>query len=218
MANPSDNRSGRRSRDGDPSVTPLSGPMNTCAVCGASYPRGQSCPRCRRAQVSAGAGGVDKGKWTLIVVLVALFGGLMVGAYFVVKGMAHTGEQYGRALQSAQKRGTGVSCAVQLAVIHKSLQIAAESADGKFPRALTELYSARELHCPANEEVPYVYVPGQDQSMPGDNVLVYEPRATHDGRCSVLRLNGKVEMLPTQDLAAELDKTRAVIAAAKRGP
>jgi hypothetical protein len=149
---------------------------------------------------------------------VVLFGGLMVGAYFVVKSMAHTGEQYGRALQSAQKRGAGVSCAVQLATIHKSLQIAAAANDGKFPRALTELYSARELHCPANEDVPYLYVPGQDQTMPGDNVLVYEPRATHDGRCAVLHLNGKVEMLPMQELTAELDKTRAAIAAARHAP
>jgi hypothetical protein len=192
--------------------------MNTCAVCGATYPRGQSCPRCHRAQISRGGGGFDKGKWTLIIVLVVLFGGLMVGAYFVVKGMAHTGEQYGRALQSAQKRGIGVSCAVQLVVIHKSLLMAAEGNGGKLPRALTELYSARDLHCPGNEEVPFVYVPGQNESMPGDNVLVYEPRATHDGRCAVLRLNGKVDMLPTQDLATELDKTRAVIAAGGRAP
>jgi hypothetical protein len=215
MANPSDNRP---RADAGRAATPSNVPMNTCAVCGATYPRGQSCPRCHRAQISRGGGGGDRGKWTLIIVLVVLFGGLMVGAYFVVKGMAHTGEQYGRALQSAQKRGAGVSCAVQLVTIHKSLQIAAAAAEGQFPRALTELYSARDLHCPANEDVPYVYVPGQNESMPGDNVLVYEPRATHDGRCAVLRLNGKVDMLLTQDLAAELDKTRAVIAAGGRAP
>jgi hypothetical protein len=215
MANPSDNRS---RRDAQRPATPSNVPMNTCAVCGASYPRGQSCPRCHRAEVRVAAGGFDRGKWTVILVGLALFGGLMVGAYFVIKSMAHTGEQYGRALQDARKRGSSVSCRVQMATIHQSLQVAAAAADGKYPRALTELYSASELHCPADPNVPYVYVPGQDQTMPGDNVLVYEPRATHDGRCSVLRLNGKVDMLSTQQLAAELDKTRAVIAAARRAP
>ncbi len=190
--------------------------MNTCVICGARYPRGQTCPQCRPQRYRAAAGGIDTGKWVTIAVLVGLFAALMVGAYFVVRGLAGSGEKYGRALHGAAERGSEVSCAVQLAVIHKSLQIAAASADGKFPRALTELYSPGELRCPSAAEATYVYVPGQDQSMPADNVLVYESKPVHKGRCSVLRLGGKVELLTTQELAVELDKTRTLIAAKRR--
>lgn len=187
--------------------------MNTCVICGARYPRGQTCPQCRPQRYRSAAGGIDTGKWVTIAVVVGLFGVLMVGAYFVIRGMAQSGEKYGRGLQSAAQRGSEVSCAVQLAVIHRSLQVAAASADGRFPRSLTELYSPSELHCPSTAEAAYIYVPGQDQSMPADNVLVYESKPVHKGRCSVLRLGGKVELLTTQELAAEVDKTRAVIAA-----
>ena len=72
---------------------------------------------------------------------------------------------------------------LQLRNIYESLRVSAVSADGKFPASLTELYSASELHCPGPNGPAYVYVPGQDQSMPGGNVLIYERR----GRSTMAR-------------------------------
>ncbi|MCJ7544287.1 MAG: hypothetical protein MUP47_06935 [Phycisphaerae bacterium] len=190
--------------------------MNTCVVCGAQYPRGQSCPRCRPQRYRAASGGFDKGKWGLIAVGVAVFLLLMIGAYFVIKGLAKGGQEYGQALHGAQERGSEVGCTLQLTNVYRSLQIAAMSADGKFPASLGELYSPGELHCPSREGPAYVYVPGQDLSMPGSNVLVYEAAPAHDGKCSVLRLNGRVELLTPEALQAELDRTRRAMAPRRR--
>ncbi len=189
--------------------------MNTCVVCGASYPQGQACPTCRPASYrpAFSAGG---GKWVTIAVAVLLFAGLMTGAYFVIKGLAKTGEEYGKALGGAEAKSGEVACALQLDSIYKSIRIATTANDGRLPDRLEELYPPGELHCPVRGGPAYKYVPGQTQSMPPDNVLVYEAEPFHKGKCSVLRLNGVIELLTPAELAAALAKTRQAIAAAEK--
>lgn len=215
MTNRSDSRNLHRAGGPDPRPAP-SDAMNTCVVCGAQYPRGQSCPRCRPQRYRPASGGFDKGKWAIVAVLVGVFALLMTGAYFVIKSLARTGEEYGQALHGAQERGGEVACALQLTNIYRSLQIAAMSADGRFPASLVELYSPGQLRCPSRDGPPYVYVPGQDQSMPGGNVLIYEDAPAHDGKCSVLRLNGRVELLTPEEVKAAVDKTHALISSKRQ--
>ncbi len=186
---------------------------SVCAVCGTRYPRGQSCPRCRRPSYRATSGGFDKGKWITIAAIVGLFAGLMTGAYFVIKMMAQTGEQYGHALVGARERASDVGCTLQLTNIFRSLDTAAMAADGKFPASISELYSPSSFHCPSRDGPPYKYITGQDRSMPPSNVLVYETAPAHEGKCSVLRLGGTVELLTPEQVQAAVAETHRVIAA-----
>lgn len=156
------------------------------------------------------------GKWSIILALVILFGLLMTGAYFVIKGLSQTGGEYGHALIDSRERGEDVGCALQLRNIYESLRIAAMGADGQMPESLRELYSPGDLHCPAPNGPEYVYIRGNTLSMSADNVLVYEPAPAHQGKCSVLRLGGAVGLLTPEELERELAKTRRVIAGPRR--
>jgi len=187
--------------------------MNTCVVCGTTYPRGQACPRCHPQAYAPRFGGPGGSKWVTIGAVVAVFALLMVGAYFVIKGLATTGEQYGKALHGAQEKASDVACALQLSNIYQSIQADTIANDGQFPASLSAYYTPRELHCPSKDGPAYVYVPGQDQSMPASNVLIYETEPVHEGKCSVLRLNGRVELLSPAQLQAALEATRQSMAA-----
>jgi hypothetical protein len=199
-------------QEGPPPAAPTEA-ENTCAVCGAVYPRGSTCPRCHTSRSKAAGGGFDKGKWITIAAVVGLFALLMTGAYFVIKMFAQTGEQYGHALIGARERAGDVGCALQLTNIYRSLETAALAADGKYPDSITELYSLSAFHCPARDGPAYQYIPGQDRSMPPDNVLVYETAAAHEGRCSVLRLSGAVELLTPQEVQTAVAETQRVLEA-----
>jgi len=43
--------------------------------------------------------------------------------------------------------------------------------------------------------------------MLSDNILVFEPKAVHDGRCSVLRLSGRIELLTPDELKKAIGAT-----------
>jgi hypothetical protein len=43
------------------------------------------------------------------------------------------------------------------------------------------------------------------------NILIYEPKPVHDGRCGVLRLGGQIELLTPEELQQALEQTRASI-------
>ena len=45
--------------------------------------------------------------------------------------------------------------------------------------------------------------------MPAENVLLYEPEAVHDGRCSILRLGGQLELLSPEELQVAVARTLA---------
>ena len=55
----------------------------------------------------------------------------------------------------------------------------------------------------------YVYIPGQNSTMSPINVLVYETKPVHDGRCNVLRLGGQIELLTLEQLQQAVTKTLA---------
>jgi len=71
---------------------------------------------------------------------------------------------------------------------------------------------AEKLRCPSGSGRQYVYIPDQDPTMPGDNVLLYETEAVHRGRCHVLRLSGEIEKLTPAELDAAVAETKRRIA------
>jgi hypothetical protein len=47
--------------------------------------------------------------------------------------------------------------------------------------------------------------------MPPTNILLYEPKPVHDGRCSVLRLGGQLELLTSEELQHAITQTLATL-------
>ena len=45
--------------------------------------------------------------------------------------------------------------------------------------------------------------------MPGSNVLIYEPNAVHNGRCSVLLLSGEIGLATPEELKQGIQSTLA---------
>ena len=87
------------------------------------------------------------------------------------------------------------------------------SAFGSYPPDLQELVGngmlpASALRAPDSAKQAYAYIPGQKQSMSGDNILVYEEKPIHRDTCNVLRLGGRIEQLTVEQLNQALEQTR----------
>ena len=103
-------------------------------------------------------------------------------------------------------------CKARLARLHRALKRYAATND-TFPPSLQELVdsgfaSQAQLRCAGRARGKYAYIAGQNESMDGGNVLVYEPQRSHNGQCHVLRLNGTVQLLPPEDMEAAVEATR----------
>ncbi|OHB77329.1 MAG: hypothetical protein A2Z25_16280 [Planctomycetes bacterium RBG_16_55_9] len=166
---------------------------------------------------------LDSGKYapvssggTIINVIVALifFGLLAAGILWLIKGFADVGQQYGETMVQTTYRAETVKCQTNLRAIGQNIQMYAISNDAFPPsqEALVEWSGSTQLfRCPASEGESYIYLPGQTPAMPPDNVLVYEPKPVHDGRSSVLRLGGQLDLLTHEELQQALQQTRANI-------
>lgn len=192
------------------------GRTNTCAICGTTYPVGSRCPRCRPVQPQAAYGGFNLQKWLTVGIIVAVFGGLIVGAWYLIKLYTQTGTQYATALKDACERAADTACMVNLNSIWRSIQAEATMNDGKLPESLDNLYSPSQLRCPAGDKEFYTYIPGQNLSMPLSNVLIYETAGTHRGKCNVLLLSGSVVEMTPEQVKSAVAGTKAVIAAKKK--
>lgn len=207
------------SREADESESPAAGPrMQSCAVCGSSYPIGQTCPRCRpRRQMAATGGGFPTRKILTILVILIAFGGLMAVAGYIIKNMAETGHEYTSTLIETKERATEVSCEMNLSSIYKSLKIAAAANEGKFPATLEDLgYASDQLRCPAKNGDKYIYISGQNESSAPKNVLVYELAPAHEGKCNVLRVDGSISVLTPQQVSLAIAATRGNMTKAKK--
>jgi len=130
---------------------------------------------------------------------------LVVVAIIAVLYFARTGgskKSYVKTVRDSRDYAEAVVSKVDLVSIYKSMQVYAAENDGKYPPTPEELGRAAAL--PENylfyptqpfEPHLYIYLPGQDQSMPKSNVLIYEATLRPDGKCLVLRLGGQVELL-----------------------
>ena len=161
---------------------------------------------------TARKGFLDVGKFVGIVILIIIVGLLCFGISWVVNNLGETGVQYGKTLTDSRDKSTALQCQVNLRTIWQDLRIYSIR-EGDFPTSLEELAqwkgSYQLLYCPASKGQPYVYIPGQNESMSSENVLVCDPNALHDGRCIVLRLNGQIELLTTQEIQVAITETQA---------
>ena len=160
--------------------------------------------------ISAQRGSVDVGRLVGIVMLVIVLGLFGFGAWWIIKSMGEAGSQYTGAMVDTKRKAIALQCQMNLNTIWQNLRIYAIEKES-FPPSLKTLVDwgadSQLLRCSAPDGGQYVYIPGQNGNMPGQNVLVYELKAAHDGRCNLLRVNGQVDLLTPDQVQAEVTKT-----------
>jgi len=160
-----------------------------------------SCRTIERTQSGRGA--------LLLVPLLAVAIGLVI--YF---GRFGGRKSYVETVLDSKKQAQEKLQQTSLAGLYRFLQQYAAAADGKFPATAQDL--AREASLPSGvlftgrplEEHKYIYLGGQDESMPPGNLLIYEAAARRDGTCEVLRLGGQVELLTAQQVRDAIAETQ----------
>ncbi len=160
--------------------------------------------------LTAQRGSVDVGKLIGIVISLIVLGLLGLGIVWIVKSMGEAGSQYTGAMVNTKRKAVALECQMNLNTIRQNLRMYAIEKES-FPPSLKTLvdwgFDSQLLRCPAPDGGQYVYIPGQNENMPGQNVLVYEIKAAHDGRCHLLRVNGQIDLLSPQQVQAEVNKT-----------
>jgi hypothetical protein len=148
---------------------------------------------------------------TIVNVITALifFGLLGYSIMWLIKSFGEAGEQYGEVMVQAKHDATSVSCQMNMRAIGQNLQMYAVS-NGTFPASMEELMefsgNTRLFKCPSEGE-QYEYVPGHSGNSSDQNIVLFEPKAVHDGRAGVLRLGGQTELLTSEQLEEALALT-----------
>lgn len=151
---------------------------------------------------------------TIINLLFALifFGLIGLGVWWIIKSYGQAGEQYTQTMINAKYNAETVKCQTNLRAIAQNIQIYALSNEG-FPPSLQALIewsgSTQLFKCPSPDAGEYVYIPGQNGDMSPSNVILYESKPVHNGRCNVLRLGGQIELLTPEELQQALAQTQA---------
>ena len=149
---------------------------------------------------------------TIVNVIFALifFGLLGYGIMWLIKGFGEAGQQYGETMVQAKHDATSVKCQMNLRAIGQSLQMYAIS-NATFPESLEELIAfagnTQIFKCPSPEGEQYKYIPGQSATSPDENIVLFEPKAVHNGRACVLRLGGQIELLSPEELEKAIAQT-----------
>ena len=147
-----------------------------------------------------------------IITAIIFFGLIALGVLWVIKNVGEAGQQYTDGMIKTQNKAVTVKCQLNLRTIAQNIQIYAMSNES-FPPSLEALIefcgSTQLFQCPDPEGGKYVYIPGQNNSMPPTNILLYETKPVHDGRCYVLRLNRQIELLSPEQLTEAVAQTQA---------
>ena len=149
---------------------------------------------------------------TIINILVAVifFGLIALGIWWVMKTVGETGQQYTEAMIKTRYNALTVKCQTNLRAIGQNINMYAITNDS-FPPSTEALGqwsgNSQLFRCPDPNGQKYIYIPGQNGSMPPENILLYEPNPVHDGRCSVLRLGGQLELLTPEELKIAVTRT-----------
>ena len=151
---------------------------------------------------------------TIVNIITALvfFGLLGYGIMWLIKGFGEAGEQYTDTMVQAKHDATSVKCQTNMRAIGQNLYYYAAT-NGTYPESLEELIdfsgNTQLFKCPSPEGGQYKYIPGHGANSPDSNIVLYEPKAAHDGRAGVLRLGGQVELLTPEELQQAIDQTLA---------
>ncbi len=158
------------------------------------------------------AGSTGAGTLVNIVTALIILGLIGFGLWWLIKSFGQAGQQYSETLIDTRYTAITVKCQMNLRTIWQNLQMYAV-ANGSFPSSSEALVewsgNSRLFRCPASDGQKYVYIPGQNGDLPPQNVLVYEPGAVHDGRCSVLLLGGQIGLLTPDELKVAVARTLA---------
>ena len=131
---------------------------------------------------------------------------------WLMKGYGQAGQQYAETMVQAKHDATSVTCQMNLRAIGQNLHMYAIS-NGTYPASLEELMefsgSTKLFKCPSPEGEQYKYIPGQGGNSSDANVVLFEPKAVHDGRAGVLRLGGQIELLTPEELQQAIEQTLA---------
>lgn len=147
-----------------------------------------------------------------IVTAIIFFGLIALGILWVIKNVGEAGQQYTEGMINTQHKAIDVKCQLNMRTIAQNIQIYALSNDS-FPPSLEALIefsgSTQLFQCPDPEGGKYIYIPGQNNNMPPMNILLYEPKPVHNGRCCVLRLNRQIELLSPEEVQQAVAQTLA---------
>lgn len=147
-----------------------------------------------------------------LITAIIFFGLIALGVLWVIKQTGQATQQYGQAMINTSNKASVIKCQMNLRSIYQSLQVYALENE-TFPSSQQELVDfcgdSRLFHCNEPNAPMYVYIPGQRNDMPATNVLLYEPAAVHEGRCSVLFLNGQKALLTPDELKQAIEATLA---------
>ncbi|MHC4545384.1 MAG: hypothetical protein ACYTDW_07320 [Planctomycetota bacterium] len=165
----------------------------------------------RHKSSSAQRGSVDVGKLIGIVISLIVLGLLVFGVSRIIKTMGEAGSQYSGAMVNTKRKAVALQCQMNLSTIRQNLRIYAIEKES-FPPSLKTLVDwgtdSKLLRCTASDGGQYIYIPGQNENTPGQNVLVYELKAAHEGRCNLLRVNGQIDLLTPDQVQAAVTKTQ----------
>ncbi len=160
--------------------------------------------------ISTQRGSADVGKLIAIVISLIVLGLLGLGVWKITKSMEEAGSQYTGAMVNAKRKAVALQCQMNLNTIWQNLRMYSIEKEG-FPPSLKTLVDwgadSQLLCCSAPDGGEYVYIPGQNENMPGQNVLLYELKPAHEGRCNLLRVDGQVDLLTPDQVQAEVTKT-----------
>jgi len=109
-------------------------------------------------------------------------------------------------LTNVQQGAKETRCLQQLKTLYSDLQLYS-AMHGRLPDRLEDLQRPDLIRCPLSNGPAYQYIAGQNDRMPGSNVLVYESVGFHGGLDGLLRLDGTVELLPSEQVARQVDQT-----------
>jgi len=161
--------------------------------------------------ILAQQGSVDVGKLIGIVISLIVLGLFGFAVWWVIKSVGDAGSQYSEALVDTRRKAMALQCQTNLRAIWQNLRFYSIENE-TFPPSLEALVewgaNSQLLNCPALEGQEYIYIPGQNDDMPGQNVLVYELKPAHEGCCNLLRVDGQIELLTPEQMQDAVTKTQ----------
>lgn len=142
-------------------------------------------------------------------IIVVLIG---IGVMSLMKQAGETTTEYAQGMVNTTNKASSLACTSNMGQIFQILQMYSMTED-KLPESYDDLVSevgmTQIFHCSEPNAPNYTYIPGQTLSSPADNILLYESVPVHSGKCNVLRVSGRVEMLSPEELQAAIEQTKS---------
>ena len=168
-------------------------------------------PSIRPKFITARRGSVEVGKLVGLVISLLVLGLCGDARWWVTKSVGDAGSQYSGAMVDTKRKAVALQCQMNMRAIWQNMRMYSIEKES-FPPSLKTLVDwgadSQLLRCTDPDGGQYLYIPGQNENMPGQNVLIYELKAVHEGRCNLLRVNGQIDLLTPEQVQAAVTKTQ----------